>query len=320
MDEHNRVSCSLVMGKARVTPSKPFTIPRLELTAAVTSVRVSNFLAKELQYEDISHTYWTDSMVTLGYITNEARRFHIFVANRVQLIRDFTSPEQWRHIATKDNPADIASRGVSAKELNQSTLWWKGPTFLSTAATLIPETNHVDFQPDDPEVKKVTVLVTKVKPGSHAAILTRLEYFSSWHKAKRAIAVCLRFKKKLVNRSVKLPKVCEDLKSLKEVIKISYIPVDVDEMRRAEQEIIKLTQQQAFAKELQILHNTEFSSTTTGGDSRKKHSLKKTSNLFRLDPYLDESEILRVGGRIKRANLPRDITHPVLLPKKMSQV
>ena len=48
MDEHNRVSCSLVMGKSRVTPSKPITIPRLELTAAVTSVRVSNFLAKEL--------------------------------------------------------------------------------------------------------------------------------------------------------------------------------------------------------------------------------------------------------------------------------
>ncbi|XP_006818321.1 uncharacterized protein LOC102808915 [Saccoglossus kowalevskii] len=191
-------------------------------------------------------------MVTLGYITNEAKRFHIFVAIRVQLIRDFTSPEQWRHIATKDNRVDIVSRG---KKL--SSLWWKGPTFLSTAATLIPETNHVDLEPNNPEVKKGTVVVTEVEPDSHADILTRVEYFSSWHKAKRAIAVCLRFKQKL-------PKVCKDLKSLKEVIKISYIPVDVDEMRRTEQEIIKLTQQQEFAKELQTLHNTKLSSTTTG--------------------------------------------------------
>ena len=32
VDKSDEVSCSLVMGKARVTPVKPITIPRLELT------------------------------------------------------------------------------------------------------------------------------------------------------------------------------------------------------------------------------------------------------------------------------------------------
>ena len=34
-------------------------------------------------------------------IYNEARRFHTFVANRVQAIRDHTSPDQWHYVDNK---------------------------------------------------------------------------------------------------------------------------------------------------------------------------------------------------------------------------
>ena len=98
IDEHNKIHCALVMGKARVTPLKPVTIPRLELTAAVVSVRVSQWLNHELDYRDVVDVFWTDSRVVLGYISNEARRFHIFVANRVQEIHDHTEPKQWSYV------------------------------------------------------------------------------------------------------------------------------------------------------------------------------------------------------------------------------
>ena len=127
IDTEDSVCCSLVMAKARVAPIKSVTIPRLELTAAVTSVRVSNFLDKELKYENVEHVFWTDSKVVLGYIGYDSKRFHIFVANHVQSIRDSTSVEQWNHVNTKLNPADIASRGMEAEDLMNSTLWWKGP-------------------------------------------------------------------------------------------------------------------------------------------------------------------------------------------------
>ena len=78
------ISCALVLAKARVTHLKPITIPHLELTAAVVSAKVSKFLDKELDYEDLQHYFWTESKIVLGYIYNEARRFHIFVANRVK--------------------------------------------------------------------------------------------------------------------------------------------------------------------------------------------------------------------------------------------
>lgn len=116
----NEVHCTLVMGKARVTPLKSTTVPRLELTAAGTAVRVAQLLGKQMSYEQIQHHFWTDSRVVLGYINNEASRYHIFVANRVQLICDVTKTSQWRHVATKENPADLASRGCPASDLVQS--------------------------------------------------------------------------------------------------------------------------------------------------------------------------------------------------------
>ncbi|XP_029970352.1 uncharacterized protein LOC115405059 [Salarias fasciatus] len=124
-----QVHVSLVMGKARVAPTKVTIVPRLELSAAVVAVRTSDLLRKELQMENVQEFFWTDSSVVLSYITNEARRFHIFVANRVQRIKETTDPSQWRHVTSEENPADHASRGLKAKELIVSN-WLKGPEFL----------------------------------------------------------------------------------------------------------------------------------------------------------------------------------------------
>lgn len=44
-----QVHCALIMGKARVAPTRIVTIPRLELTAAAVSAGVSNFLRAELE-------------------------------------------------------------------------------------------------------------------------------------------------------------------------------------------------------------------------------------------------------------------------------
>ena len=108
----------------------PITIPRLELAAALVSVRVSDTLSKELRYDEIEEVFWTDSKVVQAYIHNDARRFHTFVANRVQQIRDRTVPEQWNYVDRKNNPADDASRGLSPKDLLQSSRLLQGPSFL----------------------------------------------------------------------------------------------------------------------------------------------------------------------------------------------
>ena len=68
--------------KPDVAPLEPVTVPCLELTAAVVSVKTSAQLQRELDYEGVGDIFWTDSKVVLSYIANETRRFHIFVGNR----------------------------------------------------------------------------------------------------------------------------------------------------------------------------------------------------------------------------------------------
>ena len=139
LNSEKKAHCSLVLGKARVASIKHQTIPRLELAAASVSAKVSSFLRSELAYENMHEVYWTDSNVVLGYIQNESRRFHVYVANRVQQIREQTNPLSWCHVESRANPADDASRGLTPKQLMQESRWLKGPEFLWLDDDIEPE-------------------------------------------------------------------------------------------------------------------------------------------------------------------------------------
>ena len=118
------VQVSFVIGKCKVVPSKQvFTVPRLELMACVLSTHLSKIIKGQLPWIG-KEFFWTDSSVVLGYIKNTSTRFKVFVANRVQLIRDRTDVGDWHQVSSKNNPADDGSRG------SQSLRWLYGPSFL----------------------------------------------------------------------------------------------------------------------------------------------------------------------------------------------
>ena len=114
IDDMGKINCLLVMAKSHFAPLKPVTITRLELMAVLVSAKVGTSLRRELDCNRINEVFWTDSRVVLGYIFNEAQRFHVYVANRVQQNRDLTSVDQWRYTPTKLNPADFASQSLDA--------------------------------------------------------------------------------------------------------------------------------------------------------------------------------------------------------------
>jgi len=62
-------------------------------------------------------------MVVLGWLNSESSRLKTYVANRVEQILNGTDASQWQYISTKDNPADIISRGIDAHELARSVMW-----------------------------------------------------------------------------------------------------------------------------------------------------------------------------------------------------
>ncbi|KAJ8409951.1 hypothetical protein AAFF_G00209920 [Aldrovandia affinis] len=191
-NDNDEVHCSLVMAKARVAPTKLTSIPRLELSAAVVSARLSVMLKNELEMQIDEEFFWTDSQVVLAYINNEARRFHVFVANRVQLIRENTDPNQWYYIDTAENPADHASRGLHASDIS-STNWLSGPKFLWEQEIHPRPHLTTELLVGDPEVKAIQVFATKHEP-SQPNILNSLSRFSSWTRLLKVVARIKRLK------------------------------------------------------------------------------------------------------------------------------
>jgi hypothetical protein len=90
----------------------------------------------------------------------------------------------------------------------------------------------------------------------------------------------------------------------------------VDNLRQAETTIIKLVQQEAFPEEMKILRSFQGDTSTRQEAAKSKASMKGTSCLYPLNPFIDHDGVQRVGGRIKRSNAPHDVKHPAILPRK----
>ncbi|GFX07877.1 hypothetical protein TNCV_4161461 [Trichonephila clavipes] len=71
------------------------------------------------------------------------------MTNRVSKIHQLSFRDQWHHIASEKNPADVLSRGLLPEELRDDSLWWHGPELLLQSAystTVIAElTQREDF-------------------------------------------------------------------------------------------------------------------------------------------------------------------------------
>jgi hypothetical protein len=65
---------------------------------------------------------WNDSLVVLAWLKAPAARWKTFVANRVNHIQETMKVDDWNHINSKENPADLVSCGVDANVLRNSSL------------------------------------------------------------------------------------------------------------------------------------------------------------------------------------------------------
>ncbi|XP_068240855.1 uncharacterized protein [Palaemon carinicauda] len=180
----DQVQSNLVMGKSRVSPKKLVTIPRLELTAATVFVKVAQHILKELEFTVGKVVYYTDSTTVLHYIHSNTKRFPVFLANRVRVTKDYSQPEQRRYVNSSDNPADVASRGISVHPFLQYDEWFHGPSLI--ASDYLPSHEYVCADCVDDKSEHVSVVTISEE---HHGFTRLIEYFSSWSRLQKAVSV-----------------------------------------------------------------------------------------------------------------------------------
>ena len=180
LNDRDEVNVSFVLGQSKVAPTKQTSIPRLELCGAVLSTLAVKRVLKEIDLEIHEVTFYTDSMVVLGYIQNEARRFYVYVANRVQTIRSISKPDQWRYIDSAANPADLATRDVPAASL-KSSRWLMGPSFLKEIQIVDSQRqDHITLDECDPEVRTQVIACATAVTTPEGLGSARASRLSSW--------------------------------------------------------------------------------------------------------------------------------------------
>ena len=188
-----------------------------------------------------------------------------------------------RHVPTMDNPADCASRGMMPKELLSHVLWWEGPSWLQVEPVQVP------WQPPRRLVSVPELRVAQCNLSVNVPPQWIEHNYSNFHFLIAVTGWCLRFVNRLKHR-----------RPPDETLPAKHLTAK--EIQQAENFLISMSQARSFAQDTQHLS--------------KQQPISPSSRLRALNPFLDEAQLLRVGGRLSNSALSAAQRHPIILDSK----
>ena len=260
---------NLLWAKAKTTPLSGFTIPRSELSGTVLMIRVLKSSVKALQCDQSmkpkSVTPLVDSKCTISVLEKSVGALKPFFHNRVSEIlenladmRKVCEVEDLHYVASKDNPADLATRGgIKLEDIGPGSFWQKGPLFLCSRRDMWPVSrdfiDDIAIPEDEVRVKKtffshlrVTVLEcchmkahplaadqlndAHNTPDLWAAVQRVLLYSNSIAKVKRILAWVIKgWKMKAASKTLTVDTIGETeanhLEQAEQLILLSAMPL-----------------------------------------------------------------------------------------------
>ena len=298
------VRSGFVISKSRVAPSKGMSIPRMELCSAVLLTNLMAAAADMLKHIKIDgRSYYTDCMSVLRWLISAHYSWPVFIANRIRQILLLTDPKDWHYVNTKENPADLPSRGCFLEELIHDLLWKRGPGFLVTGER--PFQGKMNFSPElmpdemRQELARVVVsyvrvvkpcgVVSCISPDRTNSYSRLMNITGSLLDAVFAFRTC----KKGVGKKVHVDWSLQKRKSRSE----------------CELEWVRSIQQCHYGKEIAFCQAREKK--VMMGE-RVPSSIIRTLSLF----WDSQVGVLRCDTRLEESMLPDAQVYPILLPDK----
>lgn len=280
-----KITSQIICAKTRVAPINSESIPRLELCGAEMLAKLMHRVSTNLNVDKQSTYLWTDSSIVLTWLRSHPSRWTTYVGNRVAAIQELYNASFWRHVRTHENPADIASRGVSASQLINNKLWFNGPDWLLLNEKYWPNLEiFVSPKINMEEKCHVNTITSVLNVPNEPELLTK---FSDLNRLFRISARMFRFINQIKRR--------ENLTYSRNII-------TPEEFERAKSYWIKTIQNLYFFNEISQLRSNKL--------------INEKSSLRRLNPQLNDNELLIVHGRLQHSELSIARKFPIILPAK----
>lgn len=299
------ISVKLLQGKSFTVPLKGNrTIPELELEIAAKLVILVKEIKEKIPLKFDKVFFYTDSTCVYYKIHNNVKST-IYEKNRLEIIKSFSKPEDWRWIISEIMPADYGTKINFKLNLIYENEWYCPSILNDNKSEFAPTNNsyccvlHVtDSVADDMTFDQFSNLTNSIR---------FFQYLLKWRDLVRFVAPLkkeleLKINCKTRAQRAEIAIIKSEIDTQQERIKSLAYKYDEAEIR-----LLKYIQTQSFKEELEELSNGKVLST--------KHYLYKWL------PWIDHNGIMRINTRLSDNKENRQIfgydrVFPIVLPPK----
>ncbi|XP_066910448.1 uncharacterized protein [Clytia hemisphaerica] len=175
-------SCQLVFARSRMVP-KDLTLPRAELMASLINAHTGEIVRRSFKSFFKSSTKFTDSQISLHWISNDQKTLKQWVRSRVIEIHRFTTKDQWYHIRSKQMVVDVGiRRGATIHDVKPESPWINGQPWMHLPKSEFPAKRVEEITLEQSELSEIKKELSVNQFEVHLSTTEWLDEFKKRYK------------------------------------------------------------------------------------------------------------------------------------------